>query len=659
MKIDKDFVVKNHFWLLLGSAVLLTLVGWVLLLVTVPGKVKRDRDSVEKKWDSLKKQKDFVAAEAVEAARQEAQNRNQERSTIHKSLHLAQSKDAGLSTWPKSLTSAYFDLNNGKYALEVVIHPPKTDLKSLPPDDDTHCHGTLNGDTDQDWFKIKTRDGKTIQFFRLSDPGKTPAMKISELGKAENLPFGDLSKNEGRQVAVTYVTGRFFGDDLTDNEVRAYCNGYKEQLAGALAELGPVNVLDQPVVLLRYARDDAAKGQYRPEVRVGVPPPKDNLKGEPTDEDELANDTWIFKKDKLPPADNRFFSYVPAWGVNTNSEEVWAAQENLWVQRELFRQIKAANDALAHCTPLNPDKDGKATKFRNYYWEIELQVSPEGVRAKLTNRRPKRQVIDNLHFLVRFSKDKAEPVMFPPKGVAFEGVPVAPGETFTTKAAIEMPANTGLQGVYSVEQVLTVDTAAVKRLDVLAIGAATNGDMAVSHRQSFRTLLPYKKKPKVDDSKDNKPEDGSKEGRPKDGVPGPGPGSPDLTSSKLSKNGLVLERYLEVTPELRRLPVNLVLIVDPDQVARVEAALVNSPLRFLTTQVMLQRAQVALGTEPPKKEGGTFGSGFKGPGESSIAPPGTGDSAGMESEENIELVIYGVLTLYERPGRPAPPTEQK
>jgi len=227
---------------------------------------------------------------------------------------------------------------------------------------------------------------------------------------------------------------------------------------------------------------------------------------------------------------------------------------------------------------------------------------------------------------------------------------------------------------------------------VVTIGAAANGDSAVSHRHAWRTLVPYKKKPvpkdepKVDDP--NKGADGGKGGvplgeggRPNKGVPNPyGEGAGTLNAN-LSKHGLVLDRYLEVTSESRKLPVSLVLIVDPDLVNLVQARLVDSPLRFLTTQVAIQRSQVSL---RPAEPGGKLGEGEPGPGTppfkgspgvpkfggggvfgSMPQPPGSFGAdlpaVAGDDPENVELTVYGIVTLYERPGRPviAPADEKK
>jgi hypothetical protein len=192
--------------------------------------------------------------------------------------------------------------------------------------------------------------------------------------------------------------------------------------------------------------------------------------------------------------------------------------------------------------------------------------------------------------------------------------------------------------------------------------------------------VPFKKKPevKVEEAPDPK-------GAPGKTLSDPGAAGMGMqAASGVGKQGVLLDRYLEVTGELRKVPINLVLIVDPDHIAKVEKAFAESPLRFLTTQMMWQRCAVSLrpqeagtGSTPVGEKGpaglgfgtkgmrsgpggiglsgmrsgpGGFGSGLDGP----IGPgrPPADSADGGDEQENLELTIYGVITLYDRPGRP-------
>ena len=156
---------------------------------------------------------------------------------------------------------------------------------------------------------------------------------------------------------------------------------------------------------------------------------------------DVINDTWVFKPEQKPPqeipSDNRWLYYPPLWTKNINditSDEIWATQESIWVQNEVFRQIKATNDSLAAFELVEPRaKDGKSARFRNFYWEVELTMAKGGVNVKLKNLRPNWQPVENLHFVARFkdANDKnaktGVPVLIPPlKSSGWQGYPVGP-----------------------------------------------------------------------------------------------------------------------------------------------------------------------------------------------------------------------------------------
>ncbi len=123
------------------------------------------------------------------------------------------------------------------------------------------------------------------------------------------------------------------------------------------------------------------------------------------------------------------------------------------------------------------------------------------------------------------------------------------------------------------------------------------------------------------------------------------------------------DRYLFVTDQSRHLPLALTLTVDQSHLNEILVALANSRLRFQTTQVEFRRQPSVAGATS------TTGGGFPLPGgsgaaqgdntrPSTFAPPGTlvpgGTAAAMatptfENPNLVELTIYGVASLYERP----------
>ena len=128
-----------------------------------------------------------------------------------------------------------------------------------------------------------------------------------------------------------------------------------------------------------------------------------------------------------------------------------------------------------------------------------------------------------------------------------------------------------------------METAAVKRVDMVSIGASPTGEPAVSFRHERTTLKPYNAPKKL-----VKEDAGLKDKIVVEDDDNPGVEIFDSTV-KFTKNLVLLDRYLDKTATSRKLPVAIVLIVGPEHIARIQAALVSSPLRFLETQVLWLR----------------------------------------------------------------------
>jgi hypothetical protein len=180
---------------------------------------------------------------------------------------------------------------------------------------------------------------------------------------------------------------------------------------------------------------------------------------------------------------------------------------------------------------------------------------------------------------------------------------------------------------------------------------------------------------------------------------GVGAGWPVLTGAVTSKTLLDVtkKRYLgDVTTQIRRMPVGMVLIIDQSNLQDLLLSLANSPLRFQITQVHWSRFRGTLGTEPggtggynplpggggPAMPIGIQGGGFIGTGEGGgglrtrpFGPPGgppgpgavmpspgpmmPGPGAGFAGGETpdadvqmtsglIEVSVYGIVSLYEK-----------
>ena len=65
MKLDKDFLIKQKFWVVLGGGLFLTLLAIFFLLVIAPGAIGKVRKKVEEDWGRVKNAKDVKNPEII------------------------------------------------------------------------------------------------------------------------------------------------------------------------------------------------------------------------------------------------------------------------------------------------------------------------------------------------------------------------------------------------------------------------------------------------------------------------------------------------------------------------------------------------------------------------------------------------------------------
>lgn len=265
-----------------------------------------------------------------------------------------------------------------------------------------------------------------------------------------------------------------------------------------------------------------------------------------------------------------------------------------------------------------------------------------------------------------------------------------------------------------IKQKLTWRSTPIKRIDRLVLGAT-------AHQHSDRLkVLPLKRYDfKTKDVLNQNPSSATPtEAAPADGAAGYGNvnlgsgagkagfgGNTSADSEMTPNQGVPLARYVEVTPQLRRMPVALVMVVDATAITDVIGAMSNSRLRFQVTMAPwtkvpnLGRPHGSGGTAtttgtpgtpgatggktgPASGSGGVSTGGIGGvgvpggtagntagdappppsrgvPSGTSSAPTGgqnrpaptTGGAAmGLEDDSSVvELQIYGIVTIYESP----------
>ena len=626
MKLDKDTLIKQRFWLVLGLSVPLALAGLFVLSSNVPAQIDKENKGVKAALDKIA---GFVkqspkSKEWVEQAEKVAQEKEKQKTEVWKT---AADEQADLMTWPKEMEKQYH-FRDGLFAKEIGVaarkkEDKKEDAGLTPKDDDRHFSGVIRT-ANEDSITVKGKAEKT--FYRSVD------VKVT-IPEVQNAEFRSL--RPGDRVTVTYEKGKYFMESkLTDNEQIEYVRTYESQIPEIIELVQPVNA--QGIGVVQFGNP------------IGT-----------------STATWIWDGKILPPkagidGTQRFLRYVAGgWKREQDiSDEAWLAQEDLWIQHEIYRLIRVANDKVAEFAGTGGSEKDKDYAFTNPYWQLTCRVTSEGtLQVKLKNLQDQRQFLSNLQFSFKLSPDPSVPPLTRP----IEGMPLAPAGTADGKDTLEKtftPAQLGgapPRGIFGVTQVLNWRTAAVKRIDSVRIGSTEPLDCATSHRHCGQTLRKFKMPTKEDpNAQSNNPLAGL-------GIAsGPNaPAAPQATGvpDDLSPNGLIQNRYMQydgVTPQARRLPVGVVLIVAQQHVERVLTSFANSKLRFLTTQVVLNRYPDTVKPDildATVTVAGVVGSRrprvvFDPRGQAAAGSAASGPSE--EQESNIELCIYGIVTLYER-----------
>jgi hypothetical protein len=340
---------------------------------------------------------------------------------------------------------------------------------------------------------------------------------------------------------------------------------------------------------------------------------------------------------------------VPTWRKNPESEDVWLAMEDYWVQRELMLALAGVNKAAARFQrpseigpndarfPANDQRranwkdEPRERTFIGRTWQLELTLNEkpggptiEGFVTNLTPRLQPFNATNELVFNVWLSADDdAKPFRLSVEGTTLEGhkrekIKFIPAKhTVYEGRAIEL---------HKVEQVFDPRTAPVKRVDRVDLGKTSS-----RHAQADLQMTAFSQSNSDAEAKDagaGGPAGpmgpmGPPLGSTGTGVgpAGPGGGLGGAASADLTKNGLARKRYANLTAQVRAMPVGLVVVADQAFVQDVLTAVSNCKLRFQSVQSDMCRFRGTLSYAPPPTSGMTGG--LPGGG-----PPGTGESRG-------------------------------
>ncbi|VTS02818.1 hypothetical protein [Tuwongella immobilis] len=307
--------------------------------------------------------------------------------------------------------------------------------------------------------------------------------------------------------------------------------------------------------------------------------------------------------------------YVPTWVKVPTSEEVWLAFEDIWVQRELLRIIRETNDELALFARAKGDQDSPLERtFTNRVWKLVLRVVDKGndriMEGELTNLSDRVQVfgLGNIMTLKVWLNDdeRQEPYL-----LKLEGDFVKAGATVKVggnpklhKLDADKAAN--LIELFKVQQKFDIRTVPIKRIEKIAMGYGGARTTAFSPLKppAFSKKIIEEKKAALEAAAADSGAGGGMPGMP--GSPGmPGMAMPGMDSGggrgmgrgeggpggtgggnpdDYTDNGLIRPRYTEITAQVRRMPLAMVLVIDQSYIQDALVAFTNSRLRMQNTQ---------------------------------------------------------------------------
>jgi hypothetical protein len=385
---------------------------------------------------------------------------------------------------------------------------------------------------------------------------------------------------------------------------------------------------------------------------------------------------------------------VGEWDVNSTPtiEEIWLAQEDLWVKRELLGIIRATLDGVRIFNEVPPDKDAKEDplppgakrqRMRNANWELNLVLEPDpknggmviSANSTLKNINPWKRTLTLADVPFRVRQGEGNHFDF-----SINVDQVAANETIKFPRDIPFKLRADLDKPLLVEQILTWETSPIKRIDRVALGY--NSHRTANRAVKAKPIGPQSEEDKKDKTADTSTSSSNPGAAMYANSPGRGGMGIGVSGGKPLNKYLQRERYLDFTEQVRWMPVGLVLIVDQEYMQDVQVAVANSRLRIQPTQIAYHRAHgvrsmATRGGNSPIVSGPSIGGGILAGGASrggkfasmmsggAGAGPATGgvtlsqSVAGAEEDPNLlELSIYGIASLYER-FPPKPPAGAK
>lgn len=291
------------------------------------------------------------------------------------------------------------------------------------------------------------------------------------------------------------------------------------------------------------------------------------------------------------------------------SEEVWLSLEDLCVRREILHILREANDTSARFELDNTAKPEDLAKsslgpkfskrFKNRLYQLDLTISEKErgkfvASGKIKNISGRRQVVFQLSLDVWLNEQPLGNAPVQPVAVDFPVDMLAAGQE-ATLPEVPIVTNRAPEEIFRVQIRHNLKTVPIKRIDAIVLGF--NAGHRVADRKptvaKFSTLTsanasgsePGTGGGSMPSSGASMPQSMQSAMQQMAGMMGGGMGRGTGQQGEVTPNGVQKLRYIDVTDQVRRMPVAVVLVIDQSNLQDVLAAFSNSKrLRFHVTQ---------------------------------------------------------------------------
>lgn len=320
------------------------------------------------------------------------------------------------------------------------------------------------------------------------------------------------------------------------------------------------------------------------------------------------------------------------------SEEVWLSLEDLCVRREILHILREANDTPARFsldTTAKPEELPKSSlgskfskRFVNRFYQLDLAITEKErgkffASGKIKNVSGRRQVIFQLNLDVWLNQQPLGDAPVQPVAVDFPLDMLAAGQEVVLPE-VPIITNRPPEELLRVQLRHSLKTVPIKRIDAITLGF--NAGHRLADRKptvsKFSTLTTAtgggESEPGASSTGSGPPSAASMPGAMQGtmqrmaGMMGGQMGGAGAQQGEVTPNGVQKIRYIDVTDQVRRMPVAVVLIVDQSNLQDVLAAFSNSKrLRFHLTQYHWTRhyAQPTTVSAPGAGGGGALAGG--------------------------------------------------